>query len=96
MDLYPRQVTIRGQKGRWGSCSSRGALSLNWKLISAPAFVLDYVVIHELAHLAHMNHSAAFWRLVAAHCPDYKRARRWLDDHQIELNWFHNGADLEN
>jgi hypothetical protein len=71
-------ISIRDQKTRWGSCSSRGTLSFNWRLVMAPRVVLEYVVIHELAHLKQPNHSPAFWQIVAQHFPDYKKARAWL------------------
>jgi predicted metal-dependent hydrolase len=86
MDLYPRSVSIRGQTTRWGSCTSRGDLNLNWKLIAVPFHVLEYVLIHELAHLRHMNHSEKFWALVEKHCPDFKSAKRWLREYEPELN----------
>lgn len=73
-----RQLTIRDQKTRWGSCSSRGTLSFNWRLVMAPATILEYVVIHELAHLSVPNHSTQFWLLVARYYPDFKKARLWL------------------
>jgi predicted metal-dependent hydrolase len=71
-------ITIRDQKTRWGSCSSRGTLSFNWRLVMAPPSILEYVVIHELAHRKQPNHSPAFWQIVALHFPDYKKARKWL------------------
>lgn len=86
MGLIPRSISVRGQTTRWGSCTSRGDLNLNWKLIAVPFHVLEYVLIHELAHLKHMNHSDAFWSLVREHCPDFKSAKRWLREHEPELN----------
>lgn len=71
-------ISIRDQKTRWGSCSSRGTLSFNWRLVMVPPAVLDYVVIHELAHLKQPNHSTAFWQVVAQYFPEYKKARSWL------------------
>ncbi len=82
--IYHR-ITIRDQKTRWGSCSARGTLSFNWRLMLAPPSVLDYVVVHELCHLTHMDHSAAFWQAVEAAYPDYRTARQWLKDHGHEL-----------
>jgi predicted metal-dependent hydrolase len=79
--LTVRRVAIRNQRTRWGSCSRRGTLSLNWRLIQTPAFVSEYVCLHELAHLVEMNHSARFWRQVERMCPDYRAAERWLKDH---------------
>lgn len=78
-------VTVRDQKTRWGSCSSRGTLSFNYRLIFAPPAVLDYVVVHELCHLTHMNHSKAFWDMVGAVMPDYRTRRKWLREHGQEL-----------
>ncbi len=80
-----QRITIRDQKTRWGSCSARGTLSFNWRLMLAPPAVLDYVVVHELCHLTHMNHSAAFWALVESVCPDYRIHRKWLKEHGQEL-----------
>lgn len=78
-------VTVRDQKTRWGSCSSRGTLSFNYRLIFAPPQVLDYVVVHELCHLTHMNHSKDFWNKVASVMPEYKVYRLWLKEHGQEL-----------
>lgn len=82
--IYHR-ITIRDQKTRWGSCSAKGTLSFNWRLMLAPPAILDYVVVHELCHLTHMNHSTAFWQAVAEVYPDYRTARKWLKDHGQEL-----------
>ncbi len=72
------RVTVRDQKSRWGSCSRRGTISLNWRLIQAPAFVSDYIILHELAHRRHMNHSNKYWQEVAHLYPNYLEAERWL------------------
>ena len=71
-------LQIRGQRTRWASCSSSGAMSFNWRLLLAPAEVLDYVVEHEVAHLEVMGHSRRFWSLVERRCPDYREHERWL------------------
>ena len=71
-------VTIREQKTRWGSCSAKGNLNFNWKLVLMPQEILDYVVVHELAHRIQMNHSAAFWAEVEKILPDYKERKQWL------------------
>ncbi len=84
--LPVRRVTVRNQRSRWGSCSRRGTISLNWRLLQTPAFVRDYIVLHELAHLKEMNHSQKFWRLVASLCPDFARAERWLKNNSNLLN----------
>ncbi len=72
------KLSFRAQTTRWGSCSSKGALSFNWKLVHFPPEVIDYVIIHELAHLEHLNHSADFWQLVAKFCPEHKLHQGWL------------------
>ena len=79
----PAHITIREQKTRWGSCSSKGNLNFNWRLIMAPREALDYVVIHELCHLYEMNHSAAFWKRVSELCPDYLKWRDYLKKNPI-------------
>ena len=72
------KLTIRDQRTRWGSCSTTGAMSFNWRLLLAPEEVLDYVVWHEACHLVHMDHSPRFWALVAHHRPGYRAPQRWL------------------
>ena len=72
------RVTVRNQRSRWGSCSRKGTISLNWRLIQTPEFVRDYIILHELAHLREMNHSRRFWNEVAGLCPEYRRAEEWL------------------
>lgn len=78
LGVQPGKITIKEQKTRWGSCSSKGNINLNWKLIMADSEILDYVVVHELCHLKEMNHSVKFWRLVESVFPDYKEYRKWL------------------
>jgi hypothetical protein len=79
--LTVRRITVRSQKSRWGSCSRRGTISLNWRLIQTPAFVSDYICLHELMHLRQMNHSPRFWQEMERVCPDYRMAERWLKEH---------------
>jgi predicted metal-dependent hydrolase len=79
------RVTVRAQKTRWGSCSAKGTISLNWRLVQAPPFVVDYLIVHELMHRPQMNHSARYWKLVAAAFPDYRRAEQWLKKGGVEL-----------
>ena len=83
--VRPTGLTMRGQSSRWGSCSARGRLNFNWRLVLAPPFVLDYVAAHEVAHLREMNHSPAFWARVAEALPDFERGRAWLKTHGREL-----------
>jgi predicted metal-dependent hydrolase len=74
----PTALSIRNQRTRWGSCSARGAMSFNWRLMLAPEAVLDYVVWHEACHLVVLDHSPRFWALVERHLPGYREPRRWL------------------
>ncbi|MBL8066553.1 MAG: M48 family metallopeptidase [Chthonomonadaceae bacterium] len=78
MQLAPKRVQIRDQKSKWGACTSRGTITLSWRLVMAPMDVLDYVVVHELAHLREMNHSQRFWNIVSRHCPEFQTHRAWL------------------
>jgi predicted metal-dependent hydrolase len=80
-----RTITIRNQRSRWGSCSRRGTISLNWRLVQVPSEVRDYIILHELMHLREMNHSRRFWALVAKACPDYKLSEAWLRAHSASL-----------
>ena len=73
-----RRVSVRDQRSRWGSCSATGCLSFNYRLVMAPPEVMDYVIVHELAHRCALNHSERFWAIVAAYCPGYREARDWL------------------
>ena len=79
------KITIRNQKTRWGSCSSKGNLNFNCLLMLAPPEVLDYVVVHELCHRKQMNHSKAFWSEVEKVLPDYKEARKWLKEEGSQM-----------
>ena len=73
-----KQVVVRNQRSRWGSCSANGTISLNWRLVQTPEFVRDYIVYHELMHLREMNHSARFWARVEEVCPDWPEAEQWI------------------
>jgi predicted metal-dependent hydrolase len=85
MGLNYNRISIRSQKSRWGSCSHKKNLNFNWRLIMLPEPVLDYVVIHELCHLQEMNHSKKFWGLVGYYCPEWKKYRKWLYQHNSYL-----------
>lgn len=85
LGVRPSRVTIRGQRSRWGSCSGKGTVSLNWRLMMVPSALADYVVVHELCHLKHMNHSPRFWAMVAGVVPDYRQRRRSLNALQGHL-----------
>lgn len=78
LGLKAARIGVRDQTSRWGSCSTTGALSFSWRLVLAPAFVLDYVAAHEVAHLREMNHGPRFWALVKKICPDFEAAKDWL------------------
>jgi len=81
-----RRISVRDQSSRWGSCSSTGVLSYSWRLILAPTYVLEYLAVHEVAHLVEMNHSPRFWRLVHKLCAEVNRAKIWLDTHGADLH----------
>ncbi len=85
MGLTYRRIAIRDQRSRWGSCSTTGTLSFNWRLVLAPAEVLDYVVVHELCHVVAADHSPRFWSIVEERRPGYAEQRAWLDRHGWEL-----------
>jgi predicted metal-dependent hydrolase len=79
------RVSVRDQRSRWGACSSRRAITLNWRLVQMPVSVSDYVILHELMHLRQPNHSPRFWREVSVVCPDWRDAERWLRRHGREI-----------
>ena len=85
LGVRPSKVAVRGQRSRWGSCSGKGTVSLNWRLMMVPSALADYVVIHEMCHLRHMNHSPQFWTMVAGVVPDYRQRRRSLNALQGHL-----------
>ena len=76
--IVVNRISVRNQKSRWGSCSRRGTISLNWRLIQLPGWVSDYIILHELAHRRQLNHSEKFWQEVARLCPEYREAALWL------------------
>jgi predicted metal-dependent hydrolase len=84
LGLVVRKVSVRNQKRRWGSCSPNGHICLNWRLVLMPDAVRDYVLIHELMHLRRMDHSPAFWKLVARACPEYRTHRAFLRSRSLD------------
>ncbi|EMA11296.1 M48 family metallopeptidase [Haloarcula marismortui] len=85
IDVEYDNIELRNQRTRWGSCSTNGILSFNWRLIMAPPETIDYVVVHELAHLIESEHNQEFWRIVGEFLPDYKKHADWLDENSVEL-----------
>jgi predicted metal-dependent hydrolase len=85
LPVQPGRLIIRNQKTKWGSCSRRKTISLNWRLVKCPPSIMDYIIIHELCHLRHFNHSKAFWDTVAHYYPDVRQARRWIRKHTDEI-----------
>ncbi len=78
-------VVVKHYKARWGTCYADGRVSFNWKIIMAPSVVIDYVVVHELCHLVHLNHSRQFWQMVQQFHPGYQEAKAWLKEHGASL-----------
>ena len=87
LNVNPKKITVRSYKRRWGCCSHDKNISYNWKLIMAPEKIIDYVIIHELCHLIHFNHSKDFWNSVSNILPDYKSSKEWLKLNQDLFNW---------
>ena len=88
MGLRYQSVAISSAKTRWGTCSSDGKIRYTYRLLFAPREVIDYVIVHELAHLKHMNHGKGFWALVESYIPDYKKRRKWLKDRSALMEIF--------
>lgn len=86
LSLEPGKISIRNQRTRWGSCTERGDLSFNWRLVLAPPWVLDAIVVHELCHLDELNHSDRFWRLLDQRYPRHTEASAWLREHGAALH----------
>ena len=86
MNVKPISIKIKTYKSRWGSCSAKGDISYNWKIIFAPGKIIDYLVIHELSHLIFFNHSKEFWLNVEKYHPDFKENRKWLKDNSYKLD----------
>lgn len=85
-DIEPTKVIVKDQQKRWGSCTARKELMFNWKCIMAPSPVLDYIVVHEMCHLAHMNHSKEFWQQLKRVLPDYEDRKAWLRNNGIKYD----------
>lgn len=85
MGVEYKQIEIRNQRTKWGSCSTTGTLGLNWRLMMAPHEIIDYIIIHELAHLRETNHNRAFWSLVREYDPNYNDHAQWLEEHSVQL-----------
>lgn len=85
MQLSPAAIKVNSARRRWGSCSVRGFLNFSYRLIFAPLTAIDYVVVHELAHMRYLNHSRAFWNVVESVLPDFRQPHRWLKDHGHKL-----------
>ena len=85
MNVKHQDINVRDYKARWGSCSASANLSFNWRIFMAPTPVINSVIVHELAHIKHFNHSKKFWNLVYLHCPDYKKQHVWLKENQYLL-----------
>lgn len=86
--LCPKSISITGARRRWGSCGPKNSLNFTWRLVMAPLFIIDYVVVHELAHIEFKDHSANFWKRVASILPEYKKSRDWLAFNQKILDLF--------
>ena len=86
MNVRYNSVKIKNYKSRWGSCSSKGDISFNWKIIFAPENIIEYLVVHELSHLIHFNHSKLFWNKVKEFQYNYKENRKWLKENGYKLD----------
>jgi len=83
LKVAPNEIKLSTARTQWGSCTIRGVVRLNWQLVKMPLHLIDYVVVHELAHLVEMNHSSAFWQVVESACPDYRQCRKELRDYGV-------------
>ena len=83
--VTPKSVSVKNYKSRWGSCSNRGEISFNWRIVLAPHHIIDYVVVHELCHLLEHNHSSKYWKLVEQHVPDWRGCRDWLKNKDLVI-----------
>lgn len=94
MKVRPASIRFSSQKTRWGSCSAAGRITLDWRLVFAPPEVIDYVIVHELAHLRHFDHSPKFWALVATHVPFMEARKQWLVEHQYGADFLTKRSEL--
>lgn len=85
MELEYNRLVVKDQKTVWGSCSEKSNINLSYRLIKMPENVLDYLIVHELSHIVHLNHSSDYWDIVVKYCPDCKRFRKWLNDNKVTL-----------
>ena len=85
--VSPTAIEIKSYKSRWGNCNVKGGIGYNWKIVMAPQSVVDYVVVHELCHLKHFNHSTDYWRQVERILPNYMDSKRWLKEHRFEIDF---------
>ena len=83
MNVNPKSIVIKNYKSRWGSCSSKGELSFNWRIILTPQWIVDYIVVHELCHLLEFNHSPKYWSHVKRYIPNWKDCRNWLKENNV-------------
>ncbi|WP_411843109.1 M48 family metallopeptidase [Salinicoccus sp. HZC-1] len=90
INVVPRSLTLKSQLKRWGTCTQNGDIYLNWRLVMAPVGVIDYVLVHELAHLIELEHNEKFWRIVRHTLPHYKASKEWLRVHGMELHSLQN------
>jgi predicted metal-dependent hydrolase len=81
--VNPASVTVKNYKSRWGSCSTKGDISYNWRIILAPHSIVDYVVVHELCHMLEHNHSSKYWKHVERHVPNWRECREWLKHNEL-------------
>jgi len=85
MGVTLNKIFIKDQRTMWGSCSSQKNINYSYRIIKMPAVIMDYLIVHELAHLTHMNHGEDYWSLVSAHCPDYEKHRKWLNSNRAHV-----------
>jgi predicted metal-dependent hydrolase len=87
LNVTPQDIAVEDFKSRWGSCRPSGEIVYNWRVIQAPSGIIDYIVVHELCHLKHPNHSALFWSMLTKYIPEYEVSKQWLKDNNSKLFW---------